>query len=370
MKRSEIENELKREAETHTPDVYSRVLASAREEGIMSGDPADFAAKSAPRRSRNKRAVFAAAGSVAACFAIALPVAFYGFGGSGGGGVYSVALSAQEAYGMGAVTTAKLLCSEVLSGAVSSLSAVKLLGAESSSAELQIPKFNEYFALFEICLGEGGLTTNEAENDDPAYAGYERKITVSGIGLNGNNESYVMYYNETLRRAIEKDGETKAEYVLEGVMALDGVDYALRGERSFEDERDETENELKIRAYPDVADETTYVQMEQETSVEKGKTECEYVYSVVRSGKLIEETSVEFESEKKGGKEEIKMELEFRSGKAKGKYELKRETKNGASQMKAKYEIDGEKGEFVIVPEGGGFEYVFPNGIKFSFGKK
>ena len=68
-----------------------------------------------------------------------------------------------------------------------------------------------------------------------------------------------------------------AEYTGSGTRETDGIN---RAERSEETEKDETETELKIRAYGDITDKTSYIQMEQEYSAENGETETEYVYSI------------------------------------------------------------------------------------------
>ncbi len=369
MKRNKLQNQLKREAEMHTPDVFDRVMLSARQEGLLDNGSAAPQREKSPRRNGQRVWIAAAALSAAACCAIVLPVALFtgGSGGSGGGGT-TIPLSARNAYGMGAVTTIKLLGSEIAGSAIRSLSLVKQLAeTEGEIAESQIAKFHEYFTLFTAYLGEEEAVTSEEANTDAAYAQFSRKLTVSGVGLNGNRENYVMYYNETLQNVKEEKDETEEKYFLEGVMAFEGVEYALRGEREFETEKDEIENELKICAYPDLNDKTTYVKMEIEESSEEGETEREYVYSVVKGGKLIEETSVEFESEQKGDKEKNKFELEFRSGEAKGKYKMKHEAQDGVLKMKTEYEIDGKSGEFFIVPTQSGYQYVFEDGHTFYF---
>ncbi len=160
--------------------------------------------------------------------------------------------------------------------------------------------------------------------------------------------------------------------MLTGEMVIDGVDYYLEGERSVESERDESETELKIRAYADRQDRSSYVQMEQENSVEDGETETEYVYSVYSGGKLLEQTAVEFETENENGKVETEYELEFRSGASRGKYTIEREVIDNRAEIKVKYVIDGKSGEFricEITDENGNkkYEYTFSDNEKRVF---
>lgn len=135
---------------------------------------------------------------------------------------------------------------------------------------------------------------------------------------------------------------------------------------------DETETELKIRAYADVADKSTYIQMEQEYSVEEGETETEYVYSVYKNGVLLEQTAVEFETENENNKVETEYELEFISGDSKGRYVVEREVKEGKTTIKVKYDIGGKTGVFRIseIIDGNGekqYEYSYSDGSKKVF---
>ena len=88
--------------------------------------------------------------------------------------------------------------------------------------------------------------------------------------------------------------------------------------------------------------------MEQETSREPNETEREYTYSVYSAGRLVEKTSVEFETERKGAKEEAEYELEFLNGSGKGKYKVEREEKNGKTEISVKYNLNGNAGVFKI----------------------
>ena len=129
---------------------------------------------------------------------------------------------------------------------------------------------------------------------------------------------------------------------------------------------------MKIRAYADKADKTSYIQMEQEYSVEDGETETEYVYSVYANGELLEQTAVEFETENKGGKTETEYGLEFRSGATKGRYSVEREVKDGKTRIKVQYDIDGRKGVFhirEIIGENGDkqYEYSYSDGSRQVF---
>ena len=300
--------------------------------------------------------------------------------------------SPNDVYGMGAVSSVRLLGNNMSSSAVKTFSAVsaatqmRACKVESASSTIdhseqevkeQTERFNEYFTALDSFLGDDVVSTITEANTDSNYE-YETKMTIKGKDFNGETVTYTMYYTETLVKAdsADDDGdeneETENEYQLVGVMVIDGADYYLEGERSEETEKDESETELKIRAYADKSDKTSYIQMEQEYSVEDGETETEYVYSIYANGELIEQTAVEFEIENKNNKVETEYELEFRSGTSKGKYVVEREVKDNKISIKVKYNIDGKTGVFhirEITDENGNkqYEYSYNDGSKRVF---
>ena len=264
--------------------------------------------------------------------------------------------------------------------AVNATSQMRACGVELASSTIdnseqevkeQAKRFNEYFTALDSFLGDDIISTTTQVNTDDNYE-YDTKMTINGKDFNGETVTYTMYYTETLVKADSADDEdadnvdeeTENEYQLVGVMVIDGADYYLEGERSKETKKDESETELKIRAYADKTDKTSYIQMEQEYSVEDGETETEYVYSIYANGELIEQTAVEFETENKNNKLETEYELEFRSGTSKGKYVVEREVKDNKISIKVKYNIDGKTGVFhirEITDENGNkqYEYTF-----------
>ena len=309
--------------------------------------------------------------------------------------------SPNDVYGMGAVSSVRLLGNNMSSSAVKTFSAVsattqtrackvELTSSTIDNSEQEVKeqteRFNEYFTALDSFLGDDVVSTTTEANTDGNYE-YETKMTINGKDFNGETVTYTMYYTETLVKAdfdddedsadddedsADKDEETENEYQLVGVMVIDGADYYLEGERSEETEKDESETELKIRAYADKSDKTSYIQMEQEHSVEDGETETEYVYSIYANGELIEQTAVEFETETKNNKVETEYELEFRSGTSKGKYVVEREVKGNKISIKVKYNIDGKTGVFhirEITDENGNkqYEYSYNDGSKQVF---
>ena len=311
--------------------------------------------------------------SVVAC---ALSAAIVAFAFAGCKAKPDRALSAQDAYGIGAVSSVKLLGTGVSAAAMSAFAelgneAVTVTAEEvgdTDERKAATEKFNEYFRALDGFGGDDVVKTTVGDNDDESYP-YAKKMTIEGVGMDGRKVVYVMYYDETEVKTEEDDGEIEKEYSLNGVITIDGKEYAVEGMRSEESEDDERESELRIRAYADATDKTTYVEMERENSVEEGETETEYVYSIYRGGVLIEQTAVEFERENENGKEEIAYEIEFRSGETNGKYEVERKAGN---EVKVKYATDGKTGSFRVIAEtdesgNETYKYVFQDGREYVF---
>ena len=387
MKRKDIEKKLKIEAEQFIPDPLDKIKMAARAENLLPYDSElnseVYSQGNTAVMAKSKREAiwpFTAFASIIVCFILILSFTL-NFGRNKPFNPNRINLSAEDVYGMGAVSSVRLLGSNMPLAAIKSFSAVNSISYTTSNyaaidkseddAKRQAKRFNEYFTALDSFLGDDVVSTITEANTDSNYE-YETKMTIKGKDFDGETVTYTMYYTETLVKADSADDEdaddvdeeTENEYHLVGVMVIDGTDYYLEGERSEETKKDESETELKIRAYADKTDKTSYIQMEQEYSVEDGETETEYVYSIYANGKLIEQTAVEFEAENKNNKLETEYELEFRSGTSKGKYVVEREVKDNKVSIKVKYNIDGKTGVFhirEITDENGNkqYEYTF-----------
>lgn len=320
--------------------------------------------------------------------------------------------NAQDVFGMGAVTTVQLLGSSFSTSAVQSLAAVALLDESANSEapkenetlpdEQELPadgnngttpegatpdsgatggettldatapdketvqQFHKYFEMLDTMLGDSVVGTVVTENTDANYSDYALRMEISGATLDGKKVTHVMYYNETAGEqskegedeekieagaAEENQGEpveAQAEYRLDGVLVMNGKDYAMKGERKTETDGKETEDEIAVRAYPDAADKTTYVEVKQETETEAGETETEYVYRIYDAGKLIEETAVAFEAEVEAGETETEIQIEFRKGEGKGSYKLSKAVEGTTVEIEVEYLLDGKTGKFEI----------------------
>lgn len=299
-------------------------------------------------------------------------------------------LSVNEFYGVGSVTTVKLLGDSMPVMAMNTFSTLSNSTMESSQdsgltssseniVKDQAETFNKYFSALDSFLGEDTINVSNQENTDEAYASYAKKLTINGKDIAGNDCLYVMYYNETLNAdssvvdeddtqdGDKNDDEVESNYQLNGVLVVGEVTYTLAGERSSESEIDETEEELKIRAFLE-ADPNNYVEMTQEVSEEENEREIEYVYRVYNNNILVEETAIKFENEQEDGKAETEFELEFIKGDSVGKYKVEKEIENGNTKINVKYDIDGKVGDFtvakIISADATTYEYTFTDNSK------
>lgn len=301
-----------------------------------------------------------------------------GNGGVGGEGT-SVEAGARNAYGIGAVTTAKLLAGGI-AGANAMLSATSQEGAavaEGQGAQEAAGEFDEYFRMLDCFLDEDAFRTTVSENTDEAYA-FDYKMTVEGELLDGTAVSHTMYYSEESVGVVSDDdddhddddrdeNEHTEAYRLTGVMVLDGVSYDMSGYRSVETESEHNETEqseeLWIRA-TDPQNARNYVQMDLETETEEeggsAEQEREYVYSVYADGKLTERTNVDFETENEDGAAETEYTLGILRDGVRSYYEVERaERESGSVTIGVRYRLgSGESGRFVVTQTADG-EYVY-----------
>ena len=301
-----------------------------------------------------------------------------GNGGVGGEGT-SVEAGARNAYGIGAVTTAKLLAGGI-AGTNAMLSAASQEGAADTAgqgAQEAAGEFDEYFRMLDTFLDEDAFRTTVSENTDEGFA-FDYKMTVEGELLDGTAVSHTMYYSEESVGVVSDDdddhddddrdeNEHTEAYRLTGVMVLDGVSYDMRGYRSVETEAEHNETEqseeLWIRA-TDPQNARNYVQMDLETETEEedgsAEQEREYVYSVYADGKLTERTNVDFETENEDGAAETEYTLGILRDGVRSYYEVERaERESGSVTIGVRYRLgSGESGRFVVTQTADG-EYVY-----------
>ncbi len=317
------------------------------------------------------------------------------------GGNNAAIADAESLYGVGAVTAARLLSeTEAEAKPLAVLLADETPDDGAAQPDYQLPAtpsasigkaqseaetFNKYFSMLEGFLEKGATSASASANDasDPALAAYTTKLVIKGKNELGEENVHTMYYTETKLSSFDDrdlddeyddddDGEFKTveAWSLEGVLEMgedgNGVPlyYFMTGSRRNETETEgwetETKSELVIRAFADRTDRSNFVMMKHEAETEnegnKSESGTEYVYSVYRAGRLVESTSVEFETENN----EAEYELEYMKDGVRSRYEIERAERGGNVWIEVEYSIGGDRGRFVIVRDAeGNFDYKF-----------
>lgn len=259
----------------------------------------------------------------------------------GNGDKFDKLTTAESVYGFSAAS-AGILISAMNGGEASALASSARLAQTSSadgiqpgeettgpSADAELSELDGYMSLVDSLLSDGAFSSDVSASD---RAEYDNKMTITYTDISGNRLQYVMYYNEILVDFDDEDwDEIEEEYAIDGVMVIDGIDYAIRGERSYEEDGGETESETEFRVT--LGNDTyMYVEQKYETESERGKTEVEqeYSYSVRSGGRVVERSTFSYEEE--DGETELEM-VTYRDG-VTSRFMFKREKYRGKEAIR------------------------------------
>lgn len=301
-------------------------------------------------------------------------------------GTYKGMSSVEATYGIGAVTTSKLLSTSFSNGMIpTALSNIDNANNDynlpSSSteavvkAQAEAESFNRYFNMLNDFLDKTEITTTITLNDstEPELANYQYKLVVSSPNYQGNGViTHTLYYSETeytpSNLHLDKN-ETYKGYQINGVMLMEKIDqaepeyYEISGIRSEETEIEgkevEIASEFTIKASLK-NDVNNYVIMSCENEFEQEANEVEteksYEYRIYQNGQVKEVTKIDFETENT----EVEYEVEFLNGTSKGHYEIEKVTRNNTTWIEVEYNIDNNRGKFVIIEKSDGtYDYKF-----------
>lgn len=275
----------------------------------------------------------------------------------GNNGKFGELNTTQSVYGFSAAS-AGMLVSSMKGGSSAQLAAAKSAPyARSASAfaegeNVNTEELNRYMALVESLLSDGNFNF-VTENSD--REGYETKMVVSYLDLQGNTLSYVMHYNQILTDS-ETDGNGYEEnYAIEGVMVIDGADYQMRGESKNEKDDDESESKTRLEV---TLDATRRINVEQNYEAEDDEAEQEYSYSLFDNNTLVERSTFSYETEQ--DETELKM-TTLKDGKTQVLY-FEKEIENGETVIEI-HIGDGIGGNGYVVnivqDENGGARYEY-----------
>ncbi len=222
---------------------------------------------------------------------------------------------------------------------------------EQTETPVEESGFDRYLALAEGILTKGGYTETVSASDREGYA---LRMDAEYAGFGGSALSYVMYYNETAKidddfdddfyddfdDDFDDDGETEEDYILDGVMIIDGAEYEVFGERSSEYERGEEEGETELRVR---LSEGRTMYIEQSYERDGDEYEREYTYIVRERGREVARSTFSYEQE--GAEEELKM--SYSADGVRGVFYFDRETYRGREVIRIRAAENGQTVQYI-----------------------
>jgi len=257
----------------------------------------------------------------------------------------------QEVFGFAAISTSSILENSAVQP-LSQSNGVTQLDTKMNSMTLE--EIQPYLEMFEELLTQNqGLTVVETVSEDPLYTS---KVEFTVSNLLGEPVVYTMFYNQTLKNDDEiidepvvdepvvdepvvdepvvdepvvdetddLEDEDELEYIIEGILFIDGAEYQVYGKKEMED------GEEKL-TFKSMIDENNYVESKYKT--EDGETK--FYITVVQNGILVSESNIKIESEDN----ETKIVLEYNAGLNESKYSFKLENEDGVNLLMIKYEV-------------------------------
>lgn len=219
---------------------------------------------------------------------------------------------------------------------------------------------DDYMSLVDGLLSGGAFGVVTQPSDRPEYSDKDVVTYTSGTGA---VQSYEMYYNLTGNYGDDDDDDDEEEYGIDGIMIVDGAEYPVRGERSVERDGGETESETEFRV---TLGERYYMSVEHssETEDENGESSVqqEYSYSIYRDGRLVERSTVEYETENERGDSETEVKMTAYADGVSSVFCFTKETVRGEEIIRLRAGEGRDVRNYivrVIVNEDGSTDYVY-----------
>ncbi len=161
-------------------------------------------------------------------------------------------------------------------------------------------KLDGYLPLAEGLLDGTALANAPQTHADAAYGAYQWKLTVSYPNGLGGYQTYVMYYNAEMLGSDVADDGVEQEYNLDGVLVVNGINYAVKGEHEAEYEEGEDAEIEYETSFTVFKENKPYIKMEWEFEQENAETEKSLLYRYYNNGVAVKTVKAEYENE--GGK--------------------------------------------------------------------
>ncbi len=292
------------------------------------------------------------------------------------------AQNAREIYAMSAVSSVSYLMNnesgtQATGAADGAMMIAPLTAASGASGTVRpsgivdndVAGIQSCLAMFDNMITDGGVdqTVTENTSEDPRFSAYPLEMKIGLHDVNGNTQSYSMYFRE-INSETEKeidDGveEIEVSTTFEGVIVYGNELFVVEGEREVETEGNETETSMEFATYKNVgseevvADRNNYVLIEQSFE----NTEVEYEYTFYKNGAKVQEMEIEYEQERNGRE----VSFEWTDVSTGVKNETEYTVKAGATDgtFVVELEKNNAKDNITVTKLAeGGYEFVYSNG--------
>lgn len=238
---------------------------------------------------------------------------------------------------------------------------LKLRNSKNNISQNDIDTIQQLLSQFDMILENNNLFESSASESDIAEYSVKEIITLKDI--NGKQESYTLYYNETNSFTdVEHDDdelETETTTLYEGIAlySIDGseVKYNFNSITTVSEEDDEIEIESTFRLREE-NNPSNYIIIEKENETEGSEVEDSYEYTIYNNNRKVYEYEISVEFDDRRNKKQIELELNNIE------YEIDKIERNGETLFYVEVENDNtdEEADLIfkkVIDENGNVTY-------------
>lgn len=238
---------------------------------------------------------------------------------------------------------------------------LKLRNSKNNISQNDIDTIQQLLSQFDMILENNNLFESTISESD--IAEYSTKETITLKDINGKQESYTLYYNETNSFTdVEHDDdelETETTTLYEGIAlySVDGseVKYNFNSITTVSEESDEIEIESTFRLREE-NNPSNYIIIEKENETEGSEVEDSYEYTIYNNNRKVYEYGISVEFDDVRNKKQIELELNNTE------YEVDKVERNGETLFYVEVENDNtdEEADLIfrkVIDENGNVSY-------------
>ena len=238
---------------------------------------------------------------------------------------------------------------------------LKLRNSKNNISQNDIDTIQQLLSHFDMILENNNLFDSTISESD--IAEYSTKETITLKDINGKQESYTLYYNETNSFTdVEHDDdelETETTTLYEGIAlySVDGseVKYNFNSITTVSEENNEIEIESTFRLREE-NNPSNYIIIEKENETEGSEVEDSYEYTIYNNNRKVYEYGISVEFDDVRNKKQIELELNNTE------YEVDKIERNGETLFYVEVENDNtdEEADLIfrkVIDENGNVSY-------------